>query len=382
MAEAHAESETQRDIAPARPLLPARVSIVVPSFNEVENVGPLHDALCRALTGIAWEMIYVDDNSPDRTADHVRALANRDARVRVVHRVGRRGLSSACVEGVLASAAPYIVVMDADLQHDEVVIPDMIRALEEGRGELIAASRYVDGGGIGTWSKQRAWASRFATLLAKRLTGTELTDPMSGFFAIERAAFMRSLPRLSSIGFKILLDIAASAPAPLRVVEVPYQFRNRQHGESKLDSLVLWEYFQLLLDKMFGRYVPVRFITFGMVGSFGVLVHFTILTALFKGFGATFAIAQGAATFVAITNNFVLNNLLTYRDRRLQGWGLVRGWVTFNLVCATGAAANIGVADWLFERPTSWVLSAIAGIAISVVWNYAMSGIVTWRKAK
>jgi dolichol-phosphate mannosyltransferase len=362
--------------------LPARISIVVPSFNEAENVGLLHAALDRALPGLAWEMIYVDDNSPDGTAECARALAARDPRVRVVHRVGRRGLSSACVEGILASAAPYIVVMDADLQHDETVIPDMVRALEEGRGELVAASRYVDGGGVGDWSKQRVLVSRVATLLAKRLTGTELSDPMSGFFAIERGAFMRSLPRLSSIGFKILLDIAASAPKPLRVVEVPYQFRNRQHGESKLDSLVLWEYLQLLLDKLFGRYIPVRFITFAMVGSFGVLVHFTILTALFKGFGASFAVAQGAATFVAITNNFVLNNVLTYRDRRLQGWGLVRGWVTFNLVCATGAAANIGVADWLFERPNSWVASAIAGIAISVVWNYAMSGIFTWRRSK
>ena len=359
---------------------PARLSIVVPSFNEASNIPLLYDALDRTLRDVAWEMIYVDDNSPDGTADRVRELANQDARVRVVHRFGRRGLSSACVEGILASAAPFVVVMDADLQHDEKIIPGMLKALENGRGELVAASRYVDGGGVGDWSKERAWASRFATSIAKWLTGTELSDPMSGFFAIERAAFMRSLPHLSSIGFKILLDIAASAPKPLRVVELPYEFRNRQHGESKLDSLVLWEYFQLLLDKLVGKYIPVRFITFGMVGGLGVIVHFSILTALFKGLGTTFAIAQGVATFVAITSNFYLNNLLTYRDRRLHGWGLVRGWVTFNLICATGAAANVGVADWLFERPTSWVWSALAGIGVSVVWNYAVSGVVTWRK--
>ena len=216
--------------------------------------------------------------------------------------------------------------------------------------------------------------------MANKPSGTPITDPISGFFGIRRDAFLRSLPNLSTIGFKILLDIAASAPAPLAVKEVPYTFRTRQRGESKLDSLVLWEYLQLLIDKTFGKWIPTRFISFALVGGFGVFVHFFILTSMYKGVGATFAIAQTAATVVAISSNFFLNNLLTYSDRRLKGTKLFWGWVSFNLVCATGAAANVGVADWMFERPANWVLSALSGIAVIVVWNYAMSNIFTWRK--
>jgi dolichol-phosphate mannosyltransferase len=224
--------------------------------------------------------------------------------------------------------------------------------------------------------------SQFATKLALRLTQTPISDPMSGFMMMRRDAFMRSLPHLSTVGFKILLDIAASAPTPLRVAEVPYTFRTRQHGESKLDSLVLWEYVQLLLDKMIGHLIPVRFLSFAMVGGLGVFVHFAVLTFVLKGLGQPFGVSQAAATLVAISSNFFLNNMFTYRDQRLKGWGLLRGWITFNLVCAFGAAANVGVADWLFINKTYWAISALAGITVSVVWNYAMSAFFTWKKKR
>lgn len=359
---------------------PAELTIVSPTFNEAENVANFVAVVDAALPDIRWEIIFVDDNSPDGTSDRVREIAQRDWRVRIVHRYGRRGLSSACVEGIMASSAPYVAVMDSDLQHDEAMLGRMLARLKEDGVDMVIGSRYTEGGGVGEWSTSRARASRFATALAHRVTRTDMSDPMSGFFMIRREAFLKALPRLSSIGFKILLDIAASSPEPLRIEEVPYEFRTRQFGESKLDSLVLWEYFQLLLDKAFGRYVPVRFISFALVGGFGVFVHFAILTTFFKGFGASFMLSQAAATVVAISNNFFLNNALTYRDQRLKGRSLLLGWLSFNLVCATGAAANIGVADWLFERNAYWVLSAIAGVLVSVVWNYAMSSLFTWRK--
>ena len=359
---------------------PAELSLVIPTYNEVANVGLLIDAIDAALPGVRWEVLFVDDHSPDGTAARVRELAMHDARVRIVHRYGRRGLSSACVEGIMASAAPYVAVMDADLQHDEAILGAMLARLREGDVDLVVGSRYATGGGMGDWCVERQRMSRLATALAHRLTRTDICDPMSGFFMITRAAFLRSLPGLSSVGFKILLDIAASAPTPLTVAAVPYTFRPRQHGESKLDSLVLWEYVQLLLDKAVGRYIPVRFLSFALVGGFGVLIHFAMLTALFEGVGTSFGRAQALATVVAISTNFFLNNMLTYRDQRLRGRRLFYGWVTFNLVCATGAAANVGVADWLFERHNYWVVSALAGIAVSVVWNYAMSSLFTWRK--
>ena len=219
--------------------------------------------------------------SPDGTASHVRELAMRDPRVRVLQRYGRRGLSSAIVEGILSTAAPYVGVMDADLQHDKSILGEMLARIEIGDMDLVVGSRYVEGGSVGEWGRRRIAISQLATRLARRLTRAPIGDPMSGFFMITREAFLRSLPSLSSVGFKILLDIAASAPRPLRVAEVPYTFRLRQYGESKLDSLVLWEYLQLLLDKTFGHLVPPRFISFALVGGSGVFVHFAVLTLFF-----------------------------------------------------------------------------------------------------
>lgn len=368
---------------------PAELSIVVPTYNERANVPVLVEAVARALPGVRWELLFVDDNSPDDTAGVVRALAWDDPRVRVVHRVGRRGLSSACVEGILATAAPFVAVMDADLQHDEAILLPMLRRLRGGGTDLVVGSRYVEGGCTGEWSRRRAAMSIAATRIAQRLTRTPIADPMSGFFMMTRDAFMRSLPDLSTVGFKILLDIAASAPEPLRVAEIPYTFRERRHGDSKLDSLVLWEYAQLLIDKTLGHLVPVRFIGFAIVGGFGVLVHFAVLSVVLAamlglhGHGQEarwFSIAQGVATLAATSSNFFLNNLLTYRDQRLKGARLLWGWLSFNLVCAVGFLANVGIARWLYAHHEVLVLSALAGIAITTVWNYAMSAIFTWRR--
>ncbi|MBO9671027.1 MAG: glycosyltransferase family 2 protein [Sphingobium sp.] len=368
----------ERAVAPR----PAELAIIVPTYNERQNVALLVRRIERALPEGGWELVFVDDDSPDGTSEFVRDMARQDMRVRIVHRIGRRGLSAACVEGILATAAPYVAIMDGDLQHDETVLATMFDRIREGGIDLVVGSRHAAGGSMGDWSEGRQRLSRLATRLAVRLTRTPLSDPMSGFLMIRRDAFMRSLPRLSTIGFKILLDIAASAPTPLRIAEVPYTFRLREHGASKLDSLVLWEYAQLLLDKTIGHVVPVRFFNFALVGGSGVAVHFTILTALYVLLGAGFGAAQAAATTVAITSNFLLNNIFTYRDRRLAGWSLLKGWISFNLVCAFGAAANVGVADWLFERRSDWALSALAGITVSVVWNYVMSALFTWHKKR
>ena len=360
--------------------LPAELAIVTPTFNEAGNVEALIASLDAALGDIRWELVFVDDDSTDGTPAKVRAIAQTDPRVRIVQRLGRRGLSTACVEGVMATAAPYVAVIDADLQHDEKILPAMFEKLRSGDYDVVVGSRYVEGGGVGEWSRARVFASKLATRMAHRLTRAPLSDPMSGFFMLRRDAFEASLRRLSTVGFKILLDIVASAPEPLRIAEVPYTFRVRTQGDSKLDSLVLWEYAQLILDKSFGHLIPIRFLSFALVGSFGVFVHFAVLTLVFKGLGASFAIGQTVASIIAISNNFVLNNMLTYRDQRLTGRSLVMGWITFNLVCGVGAAANVGVADWLFVRDTWWALSAVAGVFVSVVWNYAMSSLFTWRQ--
>ncbi len=356
------------------------VALVVPTFNEQPNVGALIERLERVLAGLRWEVVFVDDDSPDGTADTLRALAQHKPHVRCLQRLGRRGLSRAVVEGILSTSAPVVAIMDADLQHDESVLPSMLEKLADEQLDLVVASRYAVGGSVGTWSREREKLSRMATLLAHKTMGKTLADPMSGFFVMRRAAFEGSMRRLSGEGYKILLDLLASSPRELKVGEMPYTFRQRIAGESKLDSAVLWEFVMLLLDKHVGRWIPARFVLFSLVGASGVIVHFTALWFSFRQLGIDFGLAQGVATMVAMTSNYALNNALTYRDRRHRGLGWVGGLLTFYAICGLGVVANVGVASALFQRQQDWLIAAAAGALLGTVWNYVASAAVTWRR--
>lgn len=364
----------------------AEVSVVIPTFNEVDNVSILVGKLEEQLKNYRWEALFVDDDSTDGTRDELMRLAREKPHIRMIHRIGRRGLSSAVVEGIMSTSTPYIAVMDADLQHDEALLPGMLEALKQDDTECVVGSRYTEGGGVGDWDESRVRISQFAGWLARTVTHSDLTDPMSGFFMLKREAFDRSVRNLSKEGYKILLDIFASSPEPVKFKELPYVFRVREHGESKLDSLVIWEYLVLLLDKMFGKYVPVRFLMFGMIGGSGVFVHFAALWVFFKLLGAGFSLSQGLATFVAMNSNFFLNNILTYRDRRLRGSRLIWGLLSFYAICGLGVIGNVGVADVVFDSFSgassdySWAVAGAAGALISVVWNYVVTAWITWRR--
>ncbi|MEA2835788.1 MAG: dolichol-phosphate mannosyltransferase [Bradyrhizobium sp.] len=355
------------------------VSVVVPTFNERDNVTALFRKLETALAGVAWEVIYVDDNSPDGTWDVVRALAREDARVRCIRRIGRRGLSGACIEGILASSAPCAAVIDADLQHDETQLPKMLAMLQGGEADLVVGSRYIEGGSAESFDKQRAGASRLATEVAKRVLRVEIADPMSGFFMIRRDRFEQLAPQLSTQGFKILLDIVATARGSLRIKEIPYSFGSRLHGESKLDSMVALDFLGLVLAKLTGDVVSLRFLLFAMVGSLGLLVHLVVLFIALEVFNVPFPEAQACGALMAMTSNFLLNNFLTYRDQRLQGLGILRGLLLFYLVCSVGLIANVGVAFSVYDQEPIWWLAGAAGALMGVVWNYAMSGLFVWR---
>ena len=356
------------------------LSIIVPTLNERENIEPLLTLITAALPNTAWEVIFVDDDSRDGTPEHVRAQARRDPRVRCVQRIGRRGLATACMEGVLACASPYIAVMDADLQHDERLLPQMLQVLDNGAADLVIGSRYVPGGGVGDWSSGRVRMSGLATRLARVICKADVADPLSGFFMCRREVFEAALRRMSGQGFKVLLDLLASSPEPPRVKELPYSFRERQHGESKLDAMIAWEYGMLLADKLVGRFVPVRFALFGLIGGLGLIVHLGTLWLALNLLGIEFAAAQAVATIVAMTSNFVLNNQFTYRDQRLRGLGLLRGLVVFYLICGVGAVANVGVASYAFTSSHTWWLAGVAGAVVGSVWNFAMSSVFTWRR--
>jgi dolichol-phosphate mannosyltransferase len=366
--------------SPPQAAVALQLSVVVPTFNERDNVTALYLQLETALTGVAWEVIFVDDNSPDGTWDVVGTLAQRDPRVRCIRRIGRRGLSGACIEGILASSAPFAAVIDADLQHDESQLPKMLALLQGGEADLVVGSRYIEGGSADSFNKQRAGASQLATEVAKRVLRVKIADPMSGFFMIRKDRFEQLAPKLSTQGFKILLDIVATARGELRTVEIPYTFGARLHGESKLDSMVALDFLGLVLAKLTRDVVSLRFLLFAMVGSIGVVVHFAALFVALKMFHMPFAEAQACGALFAMTSNFILNNFLTYRDQRLKGFAILRGLLLFYLVCSVGLLANVGVAFSVYDQEPIWWLAGAAGALMGVVWNYAMSGLFVWRK--
>ena len=369
----------QTVLAPPAAPVPPELAVVIPTLNERENILALVERLEAALAGIRWEAVFVDDDSPDGTADLVREMGQRRSNIRCVQRLERRGLSSACIEGILASSAPFIAVMDADMQHDEALLPRMLATIKERELDIVVGTRYGVNGSVGDLQRSRVAISGLASRLARLVVKAELTDPLSGFFVIARGAFAATMRNLSGQGFKILLDIFASSPRPLAFAELPFHFRRRVHGESKLDTLVAWEYLTLLLDKLAGPMIPVRFLVFAMIGGLGVLTHLSVLWLAVYPLGIGFAAAQTIATLVAMTGNFLLNNLFTYRDRRLHGRALLTGLLSFYAVCGLGAAANVGIASHLFVANHSWWLAGMGGAAIGAVWNYAMSSVFIWR---
>jgi dolichol-phosphate mannosyltransferase len=362
------------------PLEPPELAIIVPTLNEGDNLEELLQRLDVTLEGLCWEVIFVDDDSRDGSLEVLQGLMRSRPNVRALRRIGRRGLASACIEGMLATSAPFLAVMDADLQHDEAILPVMLKAVQEGDVDIVVGTRFAPGGSVGDLSQMRLRISRLGRRLSRAISRADLSDPMSGFFVLRRTFFEDTVRQLSGHGFKILLDLFASAPRPVRFVEVPYRFRSRRHGQSKLDTLVTLEFMMLLGDKLLGRYIPVRFIMFVLVGLLGLVVHLTTLGLCFRGIGLSFYVAQVIATLVAMTCNFNLNNLLTYRDRRLRGRGLVYGHLSFYLVCSIGAIANFQIAEKLYELRAPWALAGILGAVVGAVWNYGVSSTFTWRR--
>jgi dolichol-phosphate mannosyltransferase len=355
------------------------IAIVLPTFNERENIPVLIDRLSSTLAGLDWELIFVDDDSPDGTADVVRSYACKNRRVRLIQRIGRRGLSTACIEGILATSANYVAVIDADLQHDETVLPQMLEKLRCENLDIVVATRSADGGSMGEFAANRVFLSRLGRSISRMVCRCELSDPMSGFFLLRRSFFLEVVHGLHDGGFKILVDMLATSKRQVRVGEVGYVFRNRLHGESKLDASVATEYLFLVLEKLTGGAIPTRFFSFAMVGSLGLIVHFAVLSLLYMKLGLSFTTSQTWATLAAMVGNFYLNNLITYRDRRLHGMYLFTGMLTFMLACSFGAWANVSFAGSLLHSGMPWYVAGVAGNILSAVWNYSASSVFTWQ---
>lgn len=363
------------------------LSIVVPTYNERDNVHLMAEQLEAVLGPTGWELIFVDDASPDGTGDAVRQLARDDQRVRLILRHNRRGLSSAVVEGALAASADIVAVMDGDLQHDETVLPNMVDLIRSGEADLVSASRFLtEDGADGLSSAARVSLSNNGIRIANRVFGLNMSDPLTGFFVVRRSVVRNALPELSELGFKVLMDIVVSSrPRPI-IREVPFKFRERQHGESKLDNRVLYDFFLFFLEKKVSSILPLpaRFLSFAMINSIGILVHLAVFAALTNTQVLGFSEAQLVATFVTMGFNYAANNEVTYSDRKLRGGKFYIGFIIFAALCSVGVFANVSVAAIIHRDFPGLIalLPAAAGAMVTVVWNYVATTVFVWGRGR
>jgi dolichol-phosphate mannosyltransferase len=377
--------EAWRGMATEAP--PARstptLSVVVPTYQESTNIPVLFERLKVALKDVPWELIVVDDDSPDGTSNVAFALAAEDRRLRCLRRVNRSGLAGAVIEGWMSSSADFVAVIDGDLQHDESILPAMYDALAKGSGNLAIATRMRDPSNGAGLSPARQALSDLGAWFFRQIAGAAITDPMSGFFMIRREIVSRLAPRLSPDGFKILVDIILSAGGGLTIVEVPYVFRKRLAGESKLTPLVGVDFLGLVVHHATAELLPIRFVLFASIGAVGLVVHIAALSAVLHWFPMLrFDSGQGIATLLAMASNFILNNEITYRAYRYRGPSMIGGFAAFATGCSVGALANIDVASWLYSANQTWWVAGLAGALLSVVWNYAVSTSLVWRPGR
>ncbi len=358
----------------------AELTVIIPTLNEADNVGPLVARLDSVLAGIEWRAIFVDDDSPDGTADIVRQISRTDDRVRLIQRVNQLGLASACIDGIRASDGPYIAVIDADLQYDETLLPAMLRMLKEGKAEIVIGRRFAEATSSRNSVPRRERLSRLARRISRLVVHVPLTDPTSGFFILRRDVFDEVARRLTGRGYKILPDILATIRRPIQVSELPFRHRPRRAGKSKLSAVVYVEFMALILDKFFRGWIPVGFMLFVFVGLSGLAIHMTLLGLLFRGIGLSFTLSQTIAVAISMTVNFFLNNRITFRDRRLSGPAVIRGLLMFYAACGIGAVINVAAATFLFDSGLIWFLAGFSGAVVGAVWNYGVNATFTWRQ--
>ena len=345
------------------------LTIVVPTFNERQNVRELIGRLDAALTGIHWEVIFVDDNSPDSTWMEVQNHSENDlecAAYVASADVDCLGLAS---REILASSAPFVCIIDADLQHDETQIPKMLTLLQADQADLAVGSRYAPGGNAESFKSLRKNISSAATLIAQRLLKVNISDPLSGFFMIRSKSFEALAPSLSVDGFKILLDIIATSRGSLRIVEVPYVFSERRYGESKLDSRVAIDFIGLLLSKRSRNLIPSRFALHGLIGTIVIFTHLTVLYLSHVVIEWPFAQAQIFAAMLTVPIIFSLNNELSYRERRLHGTEFVRGLISYYVGSSIGLVSNVSVALVIYHTAAVWWLAGIVGALVALHWS-------------
>lgn len=358
------------------------LSVVVPSYNELKNIAILLKKLASLLHELQYEIIVVDDNSPDKTWDKVATLSKQDSRIRLLRRFDRRGLSSAILEGFSTARGKYICVLDADMQHDETKILDMIEEMDRLNAEIVVGSRKVAGGGVQGWTWQRRFMSWVGSCISRAVVSSKIKDPMSGFFMLRQDFFRRIVDLLNPRGFKLLMEIInAGNKLNPTIREVGYVFKDRQHGKSKLNSTVILDFFLSLYDIKLGAVVPFRVFMYCLVGLSGVFINMAALGFFVTVVKLTENSALLCAIFIAMLSNFVCNNLLTFRDYSFSlPSSFISGFIKYLALCSFGALINYTVSMFFFQKLFwSIYLSNLIGIAIAMFWNYVMNSKYTWK---
>ena len=357
------------------------LSIVIPTYNEKDNISKILEKLKNALKGITHEIIFVDDNSPDGTSKEIKFFMKKSSNIRLVHRIGRRGLSGAVIEGFFAANSELVAVMDCDLQHDETKLSDMMDLFSKSTSlDIVIASRFIEGGEISgiAFSKYRKLGSMITTFLVKRLLKINSSDPLSGFFMAKKATFLRSADKLQTQGFKILADFLATEGKKIEIKELGYKFKNRIAGESKMSILTALELIGLVLSQIFQGKVSIRFILFCMVGLSGIFVQL-LITGASMFFINQFPTSQTLGIIAAMTSNYFLNNSITFKERKLVSFELIRGLFSFYLICSLGAFTNVAIASYIFDFSSNWLISSFIGAVFGAIWNFTLTSIFTWK---
>jgi dolichol-phosphate mannosyltransferase len=355
--------------------------VVLPTYNERQNVRTIVAGLLSLADQFDLEILFVDDDSEDGTAEEVRQLAHQHPVIRLIRRVGRAGLSSAIKEGILDATGDLVVVMDCDGQHEPSTVARAVDTLLKTDADLVVGSRFHPEAEILGLSDQRernsTWANGVARFSLPQYR--HLTDYMSGFFAVRPEAVLPMVRRVDVNGFKFLYELLAVSRGRLKVAEVPLTFQSRIAGDSKLDLAIVWDLGVSILHTLLLRSVPRRAISFALVGASGVVVQLAV-NSLLMAFGLSFARALPPAVVVSATSNYLINNSLTFRFQRQQGLALLRGLLKFLLVASLPVLANVGIASAFYSLVSrDTVLAQLAGIVVVFVWNYAASSKFVWN---
>ncbi len=357
------------------------LTIVIPTFNEKENIYLIISKLEETLVGINFKILFVDDNSTDGTIEEIRQIALVKPYVSLLLRIGRRGLAGACIEGLLTAKSDFVAVMDCDLQHEETKLVEMLQKFNNDKElDLVVGTRHLnDGSSEEGFNKARQLGSTIATRITNYILKLNTSDPMSGFFMVRQSSVIPIATKLQPEGFKILADMIASSQGKWKIDEVAYNFKKRLKGESKMEPAVAFELLGLLISHLTFGFLSLRFVLFLMVGFSGIFIQLFFTWIAFSLFEFSFLTAQSAGVIFAMTTNFYLNNLLTYKDRSLSGFKFLKGLVSFYLVCSVGAVCNVAIAKMTFEILAIWQIASLVGATVGAVWNFFFSSIFTWK---